>query len=64
LWLPVLQAATGPAQCCKFATVSSALRDKNLARGIDPWSGHLESHIALNPELGTTEDDDEGDTEY
>jgi hypothetical protein len=24
----------------------------------------LESHIALNPELGTTEDEDEGDTEY
>ncbi|MGK4002972.1 SMI1/KNR4 family protein [Sorangium sp. So ce1036] len=24
----------------------------------------LESHIALNPELGSTEEDDEGDTEY
>ncbi|MGK3986660.1 SMI1/KNR4 family protein [Sorangium sp. So ce136] len=24
----------------------------------------LESHVALNPELGTAEEDDEGDTEY
>lgn len=38
---------------CGFARLSEAQRLEDL-----------ESHLALNPELGTAEEDDEGDTEY